>query len=167
MDSAELWRWLWLAVALGAISGEIALAGSFFLLPFAVGAGAAAVLSFVGVGALGSWAAFVGFTVIAFLALRPLARRLDRNIGPGPSAGAERLIGEMGLAIGTATSVEPALVRIGGEEWMARPAKAHVPAGSAVEVVGLSGTHLLVVPRGGSTQFGDSADMGANSWLED
>ncbi len=163
MDSAELWRWLWLVLALGAITGEIAMAGTFFLLPFAIGAGVAAVVSFVGVAALGSWAVFLGVTVASFLALRPLARRMDRTISSTP-VGAQRLVGQSGFAIGAATTVEPALVRVAGEEWMAWPAKAYVPAGSAIEVVGISGTHLVIAPRGEATSHFAATTEDAAVW---
>ena len=44
--SPDTWRWIWLAAAVVFAVGEIAVAGSFFLLPFAGGAVAAAVVAF-------------------------------------------------------------------------------------------------------------------------
>ncbi len=42
----EVWRWVWLAAAAAFIVGEITVAGTFFLLPFGLGAAVAAVFTF-------------------------------------------------------------------------------------------------------------------------
>ena len=47
--SPEFWRWIWLIAMVVFGLGEISIAGSFFLAPFAAGAGVAALLAFVGV----------------------------------------------------------------------------------------------------------------------
>jgi membrane protein implicated in regulation of membrane protease activity len=49
MDSPEDWRWVWIiATAVFAI-GELTTPGSFFMLPFAIGAFVATVLAFLDV----------------------------------------------------------------------------------------------------------------------
>ena len=62
--------------------GEIAVAGSFFLLPFAGGAVGAAIVALLG-GSVGfSWLVFLLVSAACAAVLRPLARRLDRS-SPG------------------------------------------------------------------------------------
>ena len=142
----ESWRWIWLALAVGGIVGEIATAGTFFLFPFGIGAALACVLAFAGVGVGIQWAAFLAASVAAFAATRPLAKRLDRA-GPG-SVGANRWVGQQGLVLrAIAGEHEAGLVRIGGEEWRARSREnVPVPAGSTVLVVDVVGAHLVVLP---------------------
>ena len=48
MDSPELWRWIWL-IGIGLFAaGEMLTAGSFFLLPLAVGAFVAFLMAMMG-----------------------------------------------------------------------------------------------------------------------
>ena len=109
-----MWRWLWLALAVGSVVGEIATAGTFFLLPFGVGAAIASVLAFAGVDVGFQWLAFVLTSIAAFGATRPIARRLDRAETPR-GVGAGRLIGLHGTVL-DAVDHDSGVVRIGGEE---------------------------------------------------
>src|SRR3546814_16070988 len=84
MDEPEQWRWIWLGAAVLFGIGQMATPGAFFLAPFGVGAAVAAILSFAGVALALERLAFVGFSVLAFLALRPLVKRLEREIGRAP-----------------------------------------------------------------------------------
>jgi membrane protein implicated in regulation of membrane protease activity len=43
----ETWRWIWLGAAVALAIGELAVPGTFFLVSFAVGAGAAALVAFL------------------------------------------------------------------------------------------------------------------------
>ncbi len=52
--SSETWRWIWLGAAVAFTVGEIAVAGSFFLLPFAAGALAATDVRHANAGEPGS-----------------------------------------------------------------------------------------------------------------
>ncbi len=52
--------------------------GGFYLAPFAIGAGLAAVVGLLGVGALLSTIVFVAASGIVFATLRPIARRHRR-----------------------------------------------------------------------------------------
>ena len=58
MGSPEFWRWVWLVAAAVFAIGEMAIAGSFFLAPFAIGAVVAAILAFAGVPVGIEWLAF-------------------------------------------------------------------------------------------------------------
>lgn len=148
MDEPETWRWIWLIAAMGFAGGELAVAGSFFLAPFALGAIVATVLAFVDVGLTGQWLAFVGASAVAFAGMRPLARRLDQG-EPSDGIGARRLIGQQ------ATVLEPippgpnelGMVRVHREEWRAETVDGEpVDVGAIVRVVEQRGTRLVVSP---------------------
>src|SRR5690606_15153890 len=96
MEEPETWRWIWLVATLAFALGEMASAGTFFLAPFAIGAGVAAILAFADVNLAIEWTAFLGISVAAFASLRPLARRLDRG-EPTEGIGSKRLIGQPAL----------------------------------------------------------------------
>ena len=146
MEDPEVWRWIWLVAALLFAVGEMTNAGSFFLLPFAVGAGTASILAFADVGLTGQWFAFVGVSIAIFAALRPLAKRLDRN-EPTEGIGSKRLIGEPAVVIETIPggTHELGMVRVHREEWRAETVDGtEVPAGATVSVLDQRGTRLVV-----------------------
>jgi membrane protein implicated in regulation of membrane protease activity len=146
MDSPEIWRWIWLAAAVVFGLGEMATIGSFFLLPFALGALVASVLAFAGVGLGFEWAAFILVSIGSLLALRPIVRRLDRN-EPTNGIGAKRLIGQLAVVL---DDIKPGihelgLVRVHREEWRAESVDGSaVPAGSTVRIVDVRGTRVVV-----------------------
>jgi membrane protein implicated in regulation of membrane protease activity len=145
MDSPESWRWVWLAVAVLFGIGEMSTPGSFFLLPFAVGATLAAVLAFSDVGLALQWAAFVGVSFAALIALRPVARRLDQA-GPSEGIGSRRLIGREGVILrAIPAGGELGLVRIDREEWRAESTDgSEIPKGATVRVADVQGTRVIV-----------------------
>lgn len=124
--------------------GEMATPGSFFLAPFAVGAAVAAVLAFAEVGLAGEWAAFVGISVAALVALRPLARRLNQE-GASNGVGSRRLIGRRGIVLSAITPNEPGVVRVDREEWRAESADGTpIPEGTPIRVTDVEGTRVIV-----------------------
>ena len=143
--SPEFWRWVWLVATVVFGLGEIAVAGSFFLAPFALGAAVAAILGFAGVAVAVQWAVFLAVSVASFLALRPLARRMDRE-GPELGIGAHRQVGQSARVIEPIDgSHDTGVVVLGGERWRAESADGHaVPAGARVSVVKVRGTRLLI-----------------------
>ena len=148
MDSPESWRWVWLALATGFAVGEIAVAGSFFLLPFAVGAGAAALATFAGASVLVGWLVFVAVSAAAFAVLVPFGRRLDRR-GNAGAVGAARWAGREAVVVRPIPAGDHALgaVRLDGEEWRAQSVTGTaIRAGSTVLVSKLEGNRLLVLP---------------------
>ncbi len=148
MGSPELWRWIWLGVAGLFAVGEMSSAGTFFLLPFAIGAVVATVLAFAGADVAVQWAAFVAVSAVAFAAFRPLARRLDAD-ERHEGIGARRWIGQHAKVLTEipAGADETGLVRIGREEWRAGSLDGSaIPAGTAVRVVDVVGTRLVVWP---------------------
>lgn len=150
MDEPETWRWIWLVATAVFAIGEMAVAGSFFLAPFAVGAAVAAILAFADVGLAGQWLAFVALSGGTFLSFRPLARRLDRG-EPTQGIGSLRLIGQPATVLEDipAGPHELGLVRVHREEWRAETVDGSAaPAGTVVHVVEQRGTRL-VVSQGG------------------
>lgn len=150
MSSSAIWAVIWLSSAAVFGIGEIMIAGSFFLMPFAVGALAAAVSTFAG-SVLLSWLVFLGVSVGSFFAMRPLARRLEINAPAVAGIGANRLVGAEGTVLAPipATAGDAGMVKVGSEEWRAdsRPGVA-VAAGSKVRIVEIQGTRLVVEPIG-------------------
>ena len=127
--------------------GEMATPGAFFLAPFGVGAVVAAALAWADVPIAGEWAAFVGISLAAFVALRPMARRLDRH-GGSEGIGSRRLIGRAGLVLEPITPGSPGLVRVDREEWRADSAdRSPIDAGATVRIAEVEGTRVIVVPN--------------------
>ena len=146
MDEPESWRWIWLAAAVIFGIGEMATPGAFFLAPFAIGAVVAAALAFADVPLAGEWAAFVAISIAALVALRPLARRLDRH-GGSDGIGSRRLIGRQGTVLEAIEPGRPGLVRIDSEQWRAQSSdRSTVPIGNVVLVTQVEGTRVIVTP---------------------
>lgn len=149
MDSGspETWRWIWLVAMVVFGVGEMAVAGSFFLAPFAIGAAVAAVLAFAGVTLGLEWAAFLGVTVAAFAALRPIAKRLDAD-GPALGIGSGRQVGQRARVVeAIGGEHDHGMVLLGREQWMAESLSGQpIPAGATVTVVEVRGTRVLVAP---------------------
>ena len=148
MDNPENWLWIWLAAAVIFGASEMATAGSFFLLPFAIGALVSFIGAAFGVGLIVQWALFVLVSGGSFLALRPLARRLDAD-HPVDGIGARRMIGETAWVIREIPAGGDTLgmIRLDREEWRAQSLDGQpIPAGAAVRVVEMRGTRLVVFP---------------------
>ena len=139
-----MWRWVWLVAAVLLAVGEMATPGSFFLLPFAIGAAVAAALALLDVSVVVEWVAFLVTSVVALAALRPLARRLDRN-GSHDGVGSRRLIGQTAVVIEDIEADGTGLVRMGPEEWRAVAAPSeHIATGARVRITDVQGTRVVV-----------------------
>lgn len=146
MDEPEQWRWIWLGAAVLFGIGEMATPGAFFLAPFALGAVVASALAFADVPLAGEWAAFVAVSVGTLIALRPIARRLDRH-GPSDGIGSRRLIGRSGTVLEEIRPGEVGLVRVDHETWRAESSdRSAIAAGMVVKVTEVEGTRVIVVP---------------------
>jgi membrane protein implicated in regulation of membrane protease activity len=121
--------------------------GGFYLAPFAAGAVLAAVLSFAGVGALVSGLLFVGASLMAFGALRPVARS-HRRLPPAIRTGAAALVGKKAMVLERIANLEGVgCVKIDGEVWTARAYDDEqvIDVGERVEVVEIRGATALVM----------------------
>lgn len=149
MSQSAVWALIWLAAAMVFGIGEMVMAGSFFLLPFAAGAVLAAVVSILLAGALWSWLAFIIGSIAAFVAMRPFAARLQANAPDAAGIGANRLVGAIGIVLApiSATPGVAGMVKVGSEEWRAdTPPGVALSAGTKVRVVEVHGTRLMVEP---------------------
>ena len=145
MDTPEEWRWVWLiATAVFAI-GEMASPGSFFLAPFALGALVASILAFAGVSVGVEWVVFLAVSIATLAALRPVARRLDRN-ALDHGVGARRLVGSRATVLEDIPGdSELGMVRVDREKWRAQSTDgAPIPAGTVVRVAEVQGTRVIV-----------------------
>jgi len=143
MDAWILWA---IAAAVFGI-GEMH-TGGFYLLPFALAATLAAVLSPLGVGAVLSAVVFVCASAIVVGALRPVALR-HRRLPPAIRTGAAALVGRRAMVLERIVNDEGVgCVKIdGGEVWTARSLDDDevIEAGERVEVVEIKGATALVM----------------------
>lgn len=145
METPEEWRWVWIIAAAVFAVGEMASPGSFFLAPFAVGALVAAILSFAGVDVAISWVVFIVVSIATLAALRPLARRLDRD-ALDHGVGARRLVGTRATVLRDIPGgAELGMVRVDREEWRAQSSDGTaIAAGMTVRVAEVQGTRVMV-----------------------
>lgn len=137
--------WLvWVVVAIALAVGEVLTPGLFFLGPVALAAGAAALASLLGAGAVGSMIVFIVGSLASLLVLRPIARRHVRM--PAISrTGTDALVGRKAL-VTKKVDAHGGRVRIGGEEWSARAYLDGqvLPEGASVDVIQIEGATALV-----------------------
>jgi membrane protein implicated in regulation of membrane protease activity len=136
--------WLIVAVLLGA--AEIMTT----TLAFGLVAAAAAVAAVVGVAGGNAALQFGAFVVASAAGLglvRPFALRHIRQ-PPQLRTGTAALVGRTAVALDEVTE-NGGRVRIGGEEWSARPYDDTlvIPAGAKVDVMKIEGAIALVYPR--------------------
>ena len=122
--------------------------GGFYLLPFALGAALAAVVSVLGVGAVLSVIVFLAASALIVFTLRPVAMR-HRRLPPAIRTGAAALVGRRAMVLERIANEEGVgCVRIdGGEVWTARSFDDDqvIEAGERVEVVEIKGATALVM----------------------
>jgi membrane protein implicated in regulation of membrane protease activity len=142
---------LWLIAAVIFGIGEIATTG-FFLAPFAGGAALAAIVSALGAGAAASWLVFLVVSIALLLALRPVARRMQRRMPAHLRTGTAALVGKQAMVLERIANDEGVgCVRIDGEVWTARAYDEDevIEAGQRVHVVEIRGATALVSELGG------------------
>ena len=148
VNSPETWRWIWLIAVVGFALAEVFTPVLFFMLSFAIGAGAAAVAAFAGGGALVQWLLFVGGSAVSLAALVPLGRRLDGRDEIHP-VGAHRWDGRTATVVDEIPAGKHAtgMVRVDRELWKAESTNGvGVTAGATVLVTHVTGTRLVVSP---------------------
>jgi membrane protein implicated in regulation of membrane protease activity len=135
---------IWVVIAVALAIGEVLTPGLFFLGPVALAAGAAALAALLGAGTLGSLIVFIVCSVASLLVLRPIARRHVRM--PALSrTGTDALIGRKAIVTRKVDRLG-GRVRIGGEEWTARPYLDDqvFEEGKTVDVIQIDGATALV-----------------------
>lgn len=137
------WATVWMVSAGLLAIGELLTAG-FFLLPFAVGAGAAGVLALAGVSVATQIVMFIVVSV-AFLWL--LQRFAIKDIhGELQPVGAARYIGSHAVVIEAVERLgNSGRVKMGTEDWRATiDTDEQIPVGTEVRVVEVRGSRLVV-----------------------
>jgi membrane protein implicated in regulation of membrane protease activity len=134
---------LWLIAAVVFAVGEVLTMG-FFLAPFAVGALVATLVAAAGGGFVVSGLTFLAVSSLAFMGMRPIARRhmkLPAELRTGTAA----LVGKAATVVDP-VSAEAGSVRIDGEVWTARPYDEDetFEAGRRVQVLQIRGATALV-----------------------
>jgi membrane protein implicated in regulation of membrane protease activity len=135
---------IWVVVAVALAIGEVLTPGLFFLGPVALAAGAAALAALLGAGTLASLSVFIVCSTASLLVLRPIARRHVRM--PALSrTGTDALIGRKAIVTRKVDRLG-GRVRIGGEEWTARPYLDDqvFEEGKTVDVIQIDGATALV-----------------------
>jgi membrane protein implicated in regulation of membrane protease activity len=138
----------WLAWAIAALLlavGEIFTPGLFFLGPVALAAVAAAVAAVAGAAVWLQLLVFAGASLASLGILRPIARshlRMPVALRTGTAA----LVGARAVVL-ERVDQSGGLVRIGGENWTARPFMSDqvLEPGAQVEVVKIEGATALVL----------------------
>lgn len=139
MDGFDQWEWLWTITAFVFAVGEIFTAG-FFLLPFAVGAGAAAVLAWIGAGQGWQWGAFLLVSVVTLFWMR----KFSPEHTPGPDLGANRYRNRSGVVTEAIDEMAgTGRVSVDNEEWRAT-ADEVIEVGVRVQVKSVAGTKFVV-----------------------
>jgi membrane protein implicated in regulation of membrane protease activity len=135
---------IWAIVAVGLGIGEIFTPGLFFLGPVAVAAVAAAIVAAIGAGGAIQLIVFIAGSLASLAILRPIARahlHMPALVRTGTAA----LVGAKATVL-QRVDAEGGRVRIGGEEWSARPYMDGqvFEAGMQVEVAEIKGATALV-----------------------
>jgi membrane protein implicated in regulation of membrane protease activity len=138
----EVWRWVWTILAVVMLIGEIFTAG-FFLLPFGVGAGAAALVAWFEAGLAAQWITFFVVSIISLFYVRRYVHSQDEH-EPTPVA-SNRYINAKAVVLET---IDPragtGMVRMESEQWRATTDGELIEAGTPVRVMGITGSRLLV-----------------------
>lgn len=139
----DQWQWWWVGAAVVLGIGELLTAG-FFLLPFAVGAAAAAILAFMGVSFALQLVTFVVISVVFLAVLQRFARE-EQSDGTEP-AGAGRFNGKRAIVIEPINRLEgTGSVRLETEQWRATTdGDQEIPVGKEVTIREVRGTRLVV-----------------------
>ena len=140
----ELWFWFWAILAVILIVLEIFTAG-FFMLPFGIGAGVAAILAFFDVGGeyavAWQWGAFIVVSGVALVVLRRFADRITHE--PPQQVAGDRLLGIQPQNPDTSVG----MAMIGTEEWRAETEdRKPLAPGTKVVVDKVEGTRVIVRP---------------------
>jgi len=138
--------WVWWLVAAGVFGIGEMLTTSFFLAPFALGAGLAAVADLAGAPELASWIVFVAVSLLTLVVVRPIARS-HMKMPPQIRTGAAALIGRQAIVLERIANDEGVgCVKIDGEVWTARSYDddEEIEQGKRVHVVEIRGATALV-----------------------
>lgn len=140
---SEAWLWFWVGAAVFLSVAEIFTAG-FFMLPFGIGAAAAAVMAFFEAGEIPQLLVFIVVSALSLWVLRRYVRFGDKDQHP---VGSNRYVGSRARVIET---IDPSAgvgrVRMDTESWRASTDGGRIEEGTEVRVTDVRGTRLIVEP---------------------
>jgi membrane protein implicated in regulation of membrane protease activity len=147
MEGRPLVEWqLWLVLAMVLGVAEIITTG-FFVLWFAIGAGAAALAAALGADIVVQLVVFLAISGLLVIFTRPVVHRFVEGRRPAYRTNVSALVGKVGVVV---REVEPlevtGLVKVQGEIWTAVTDGASIPEGVAVVVERVDGVKLSVSP---------------------
>lgn len=136
--------WVAWVVAAVAFATVEAITTTLFVIPFSVGALAAAAADLVGAPAAVQATAFLIGSGIAFTVVRPIARR-HRSMPPQIRTGTAALIGRTATVLDE-VSADAGTIKLEGEVWSARPLDEDevLAPGTHVQVIQIRGATALV-----------------------
>lgn len=141
-DDQAAWITVWFIGAAVLAVGELLTAG-FFLLPFAVGAGAAGVLALIGVAPPIQIITFLVISIASLWWLQQFAKK-DRH-GELIPVGAARYVGASALVTETVSRRQVGWATMGTEVWRATTdEEGEIPPGTEVDVVEVRGARLVL-----------------------
>jgi len=144
-EEVEAWRWIWVGAAVVLGVGEM-VAPAFFMLPFAIGAAAAAVVAWFNIAVPLQLLVFIVVSILTLVGLQRFMQREEREVAA--VVGATRYAGRLATVLqdidrraGTGE------VRMDSEVWRATTrGDMTIHAGTEVRVVDVDGTRLVVEP---------------------
>lgn len=141
----ETWRWIWVGAAVVLGIAEMLTAG-FFMLPFAIGAAAAAVLAFFNVAVPLQLVVFITVSILALWGMQRFFRKQEEE--QPMVVGATRYQGREATVLDDIDRrAATGGVRMGTEIWRATTSGSDViVAGTQVRVLAVEGTRLVVEP---------------------
>ncbi len=142
----DIWPYIWVAVMVLLVIAE-GLTAQLVSVWFAVGALAAAIVSFFVPVVPIQFGVFVIVSLLFLLLTKPLVQK-SRKIDPEPT-NADRNIGKTAIVTREINNVEgTGQVKLGGNTWTARSVNGSVvPEGTKVTVKEISGVKLMVLPE--------------------
>jgi membrane protein implicated in regulation of membrane protease activity len=138
--------WVLWVVAAGVFGVGEMLTSGFFLAPFALGAGLAAIAEAASAGELVAWIVFVLASMLSLVLVRPIARS-HMQTPPHIRTGSAALLGSDAIVLERIANAEGVgCVKIGGEVWTARAYDEDqiIETGTRVQVVQIKGATALV-----------------------
>lgn len=134
---------VWIGICIAAIVIEVITPTALVSIWFGVGAGIAALLTFMNVPLWTQIAVFLIVSFISLLVIRPMAAKYLR--GNTVATNADRCIGELGIVEKNITRDEWGEVKVSGTIWHAIAVDAEsIQQGERVKVVAIEGAKLLV-----------------------
>ncbi len=143
----DIYFWGWLILALVFFVGELLTVG-FFLVAFGIGAVLAALAAIFGLSIVWQLIIFIVASLLVVLSLRRFADSVSPVNQPA-QVGIDRVLGKKAVVIEPIDAINgTGIVRVDAEEWRAIPENEAliIPEKSAVEVLSVKGTRLVVRP---------------------